>query len=391
MQPARHIRLFLFIFASMKNAIIFCAMLLAHLSVFGQVDSNSIVNVFQQGESGYSCFRIPSIVSCKSGALIAIAEGRKNNCSDTGNIDLVMKKSIDGGRSWSNVKVVWDDGDNVCGNPVPVVDVKSGKIVLVATWNYGTDKESDIIAGTSVKTRRVFVLSSDDEGQTWSTPKDITSQVKSPSWGWYATGPCHGIQLQKSHKGRIVVPANHTVFEDRSTHSHLIYSDDCGVTWHIGGIVKEAGGNESSVVELKNGNLMLNMRNYDKQHACMRAYAISSDGGKSLSEMSFLPELIEPICQGSTLNYLKHGRPSKNILFSNPSSTTNRKLMTIKLSKDNGRSWRYSYLVYPEHSAYSDMVNLPDGKVGLLFEYGKRNYIEAIGFVTVNVDDIMKE
>jgi sialidase-1 len=123
----------------------------------------------------------------------------------------------------------------------------------------------------------------------------------------------------------------------------------------------------------------------------MRAYAISSDGGKSLSEMSFLPELIEPICQGSTLNYLKHGRPSKNILFSNPSSTTNRKLMTIKLSKDNGRSWRYSYLVYPEHSAYSDMVNLPDGKVGLLFEYGKRNYIEAIGFVTVNVDDIMKE
>lgn len=166
-----------------------------------------------------------------------------------------------------------------------------------------------IIDKTSKDSRRVYVLYSDNDGKSWSTPKEITSSVKHPDWTWYATGPCHGIQLQgKKNKGRLVVAANHMVAGTKTYHSQLIYSDDKGETWKLGGIVNEHGGNESSVVELKNGYLMLNMRNYNREESKTRSYAISKDGGETVSQMSYLPELIEPICQGSTLNYMKRER-----------------------------------------------------------------------------------
>ena len=133
-----------------------------------------------------------------------IASKRKNSCSDTGNIDLVVKRSEDGGKTWSRIITVWDDGDNVCGNPSPIVDQETGRIILVSCWNLGEDHEKQIIDKTSKDSRRVYVLYSDNDGKSWSTPKEITSSVKHPDWTWYATGPCHGIQLQgKKNKGRL--------------------------------------------------------------------------------------------------------------------------------------------------------------------------------------------
>ncbi len=368
-----------------------CSILLMLLSISLQAQENPTTDVFQKGQDGYACFRIPAIVRSKAGTLLAFAEARRNSCSDTGNIDLVVKRSEDGGKTWCKAITVWDDGDNVCGNPAPIVDQETGRIILVTCWNLGEDHEKEIIDGKSKDSRRIYVLSSDNDGISWSAPKEINSSVKHPDWTWYATGPCHGIQLQsKKYKGRLVVSANHMVAGTKTYHSQLIYSDDKGETWKLGGIVSKHGGNESSVVELENGNLMLNMRNYNREESKSRSYVISEDGGETVSEMQYLPELIEPICQGSTLNYMKNGKISNNILFSNPASTDKREKMTIKLSENNGKTWPYAFPVYSGPSAYSDLVNLPDGNIGLLYEYGTDNAYEKIGFTRISFETLKK-
>ena len=135
---------------------------------------------------------------------------------------------------------------------------------------------------------------------------------------------------------------------------------------------------------------MLNMRNYNREESKTRSYAISKDGGETISKMHYLPELIEPICQGSTLNLMKDGKIGNNILFSNPASTESREKMTIKLSEDNGQTWPYAYLVYSGPSAYSDLVNLPDGNIGLLYEYGINNPYEKIGFTIIPFNKLKK-
>lgn len=375
----------------MKNLVVTCLFLLMQFSVCIHAQENTTTDIFQKGQDGYACFRIPAIVQSKAGTLLAFAEARKKSCSDTGNIDLVVKRSEDGGKTWSHAITIWDDDDNVCGNPAPIVDQATGRIILVTCWNLGEDHEKQIIDKTSKDSRRIFVLHSDNDGKSWSEPKEITSSVKRPDWTWYATGPCHGIQLQgKKHKGRLVVSANHMVAGTKTYHSQLIYSDDNGENWKLGGVVSKHGGNESSVVELKNGDLMLNMRNYNREESKTRSYAISKDGGTTISEMQYLPELIESICQGSTLNYMKKGKISNNILFSNPASIDKREKMTVKLSEDNGKTWPHAYEVYAGPSAYSDLVNLPNGKVGLLYEYGVGNPYEKIGFTILSFEQLKK-
>ena len=154
------------------------------------------VALFKAGDSEYACFRIPAIVKTEQGTLLAFAEARKQDCSDTGDIDLVLRRSEDGGKTWGPMRVVWDSGNHVSGNPAPVVDRETGTVWLLATWNLGTDQESRIIDQTSKDTRRIFVRHSTDDGQSWSEAREITSSVKLPSWTWYATGPVHGIQLK---------------------------------------------------------------------------------------------------------------------------------------------------------------------------------------------------
>src|SRR5690554_5034052 len=147
------------------------------------------IDLFVQGTGGYHTYRIPSIIVTGEGSVLAFAEGRKESSSDTGDIDLLMRRSTDGGKTWGEQVVIWDDASNVCGNPTPVLDEETGTIWLLMTWNRGDDAEGDIIKKTSNDTRRVFVSSSIDDGKTWSIPNDITETTKNPAWGWYATGP----------------------------------------------------------------------------------------------------------------------------------------------------------------------------------------------------------
>lgn len=332
--------------------------------------------IFKSGIEGYHCFRIPAMVKTKDNTLLAFAEARKGNCNDEENIDLVVKRSTDGGETWSNMITVWDEGENTAGNPAPVVDRETGKIHLLMTWNLGEDDIGEINRGTSEDTRRVFYTWSDDDGQSWKEPEEITSSVKEPHWGWYATGPVHGIQIRQGEdKGRLVIPCDYIeVGPDRQGYSHVIYSDDNGETWELGGVAPQAGGNESTVAELSDGRLMLNMRSNDP----VRQVSISDDGGETWGEVELDDELKEPTCQGSLLSCEVDG--SHALLFSNPASSAERIKMTVKRSTDNGATWSESYLVYKGPSAYSDIVMVNKDEIGILYEAGTENPYGGIVF-----------
>ena len=130
--------------------------------------------VYRAGDSGYDTFRIPALIQAGNGDLLAFAEGRVDGRGDAGNIDLVLRRSSDGGTTWSDLTTIWNDGGNTCGNPCPVLDAETGVLHLLATRNLGHDHESEIIAGTSEGTRTVWVLTSRDHGSTWSSPRNIT-------------------------------------------------------------------------------------------------------------------------------------------------------------------------------------------------------------------------
>src|SRR5690242_2932452 len=205
-----------------------CFLAVATTNVAQSQDLNFI---YRKGEDGYSCFRIPAMVTTIKGTVLAFAEGRKNNCADAGDIDLVVKRSFDGGNTWGPLEVVWNDSTNTCGNPAPVVDRSNGNIILLSTWNLGTDHEKAITGGTSKDTRRVYVLSSSDDGKTWKKPVEITKEVKQPGWTWYATGPGAGTQVTKGkYKGRLVIACDHVTADTKTSYSHAIYSDDHGKT-----------------------------------------------------------------------------------------------------------------------------------------------------------------
>ena len=209
------------------NRIIICILVCIFLSVSLLLKASEPVALFKPGDGGYACFRIPAIVKTGKGILLAFAEARKKGCSDAGDIDLVLRRSTDGGKTWGPLLLIRDDGSNVAGNPAPVVDLETGTVWLLSTWNLGTDRESQIIDLTSKDTRRVFVMNSRDEGITWSNPTEITTDVKNPGWTWYATGPVHGIQLRsKAYNGRLVIPCDHIEAVTNKYFSHVIYSDD---------------------------------------------------------------------------------------------------------------------------------------------------------------------
>jgi sialidase-1 len=335
--------------------------------------------VFESGQNGYHTYRIPVLIRATNETLLTFCEGRKDSASDTGRIDLLLKRSSDGGATWSAQQVVWSDGTNVCGNPAPVVDQTTGTIWLLMGWNVVADTEKMIMDGRSHDTRRVFVTSSRDNGISWSTPQDITGSVKKPHWRWYATGPANGIQLTHApHQGRLVIPANHSDHSDPSRHpyrSHVILSDDGGATWRLGG-VEEDRTNESTVVELPDGTLLQNMRSYHGENR--RAVARSTNGGETWSKVTLDGTLIDPVCEASLI------RIGNRLVFANPASTK-RERMTVRMSDDDGLSWKTVVVLHEGPSAYSSLVELSRAKVGCLFEGGKSSPYEKIFFAQVEL------
>jgi len=325
------------------------------------------IDVFVSGENGYHTYRIPSVITTGEDSLLAICEGRKTSRDDHGNIDLLMKRSTDGGRTWSEQQVIYEEGGEAevtIGNPCPVFDQGAGTIVLPFCRN----------------NRDVFVTKSTDEGRTWSTPVNITDQVKKPDWTWYATGPGIGIQMQRGrHQGRLVIPCDHReeVDGEMVKMSHTFYSDDGGETWELGDSVA-LHTDECQVAELEDGRLMVNMRNYWERDGGQpelgnkRVVSFSEDGGETWSDLLFDETLIEPVCQASLIRYQPPRETEESwLLFSNPADKERRIQMTARLSYDGGRTWPVERTIFEGGSAYSCLTELPGGAVGCLYEKGE--------------------
>lgn len=342
------------------------------------------VDVFTSGQDGYHTYRIPAVIPAANGDLLAFCEGRKNAGSDSGDIDLLQKRSTDGGRTWSAPQLVWDDGANTCGNPCPVLDETTGTLWLLLTHNLGTDRERDIAARTAQGTRTVWVTHSTDHGATWAKPTEITSTTKDPSWTWYATGPGVGIQIKSGpHQGRLVIPCDHNYDDENEkkhlSGSHTIYSDDHGKSWQLGGVIRPKV-NECQLAELFDGRgtLLMNMRSNHGRN--LRAHATSRDGGATWTAPVDAPDLIEPVCQASLLRH----DAAKLLLFSNPAAKT-RTNLTLRASGDDGKSWRELTVLHAGPAAYSSLVALGANEAGCLYERGEKRPYEKITFARVTL------
>lgn len=329
--------------------------------------------LFRAGEGGYAGYRIPALVVTKSGSLLAFCEARKNSISDTGDIDTVLRRSTDGGRTWSPMQIVADAGPDVCGNPSPVVDRDSGAILLPLTQNKGDGPEDMILKGEAPP-RTVWLTKSTDDGLTWSPLTEISATTRRPDWRWYATGPGHGIQLES---GRIVIPCDHATGTKKDDwHSHVIYSDDAGASWQIGGVV-DGRTNECIAVELDDGRIYLNMRNYRDTH--LRAVSTSADGGLTWTPPADDPALIEPVCQASAI------RCNDAVLFSNPAHRR-RENLTVKASYDQCQTWPVAKTLHPGPAAYSDLAVLPGNTIACLYEAGEKTPYDTIALALFNLE-----
>jgi len=353
--------------------------------LFGFAEAPQII--YESGKEGYHTYRIPALIRVFNNDLLAFCEGRKKARSDTGDIDLLLKRSSDQGKTWSKQVVIWDDGKNVCGNPCPVLDQETGEIFLLLTWNLGEDHESHIVQGTSKDTRRVFVCSSKDHGKTWSKPKEITRDVKKKDWTWYATGPGIGIQLRLGpHKGRLIIPCDHKCKKDKTAyHSHVIFSENHGKTWRLGGVSRN-GANECQIIERKDGSLLLNMRRARTVKEPYRLLADSHDGGKTWSKNYINQILIDPRCQGSMIRKgLSDSDVSPGLIFSNVGNRSSRKGLIIRISENDGLTWEKSNLIFPGPAAYSCLASLPGNRVACLFEGGLKSPYEFIYFAAFDM------
>lgn len=324
------------------------------------------IKLFTSGVGGYHTYRIPALIVAADGTILAFCEGRRNSARDDDDIDIMLRRSFDNGTTWKDMQVVFADGEDTIGNPCPVVDKDTDTIWLPFCRN----------------NNRVYVTKSTDNGATWSTPVEITEDVKPSSWSWYATGPGHGIQLKS---GRLLIPCDHRdkEAEGEPTRSHVIYSDDHGYTWKLGGVLDDKT-NECEAVQTTDHRVYLNMRNYRGNNR--RAYAWSEDEGITWSEIKEDESLIEPVCQASVVRFTDEESYEKNrVLFSNPASTKREK-MTVRVSCDECQNWAVSKVLHSGPSGYSNLAIAPDMTICCLYEKGETDYRETITLAQFNIE-----
>jgi len=373
--------------ASLRRGIAAAVLLpsLASLPARGEQPRLEVTEVFVGGTDDINTYRIPSLICTRDGTVLAFCEGRKNSYRDGSPTHLVLKRSLGNAGPWIPRKpegpafsrsreqnMTWQPiqiliastAGEAYMNPVPVIDRSSGSIHLLVNRHRNYDP--------SGSDAQVFLLTSSDEGATWTRPVDLTPATEAKE-----LGPGIGIQMKS---GRLVVP----------TYDGVIYSEDHGRTWKAGG--KAPGPvDESQVVELADGSLMRNARSSPQ-----RMIMISPDGGTTWGEARRDPALTDSElwggCQASLVRYSRagDGHTRNRLLFANPADLKYRQNLTVRMSYDEGQTWPLAKAITPGGAAYSSLTVFPDGSVGLIFETGNiygdpTEYYAQLAFARFNL------
>lgn len=383
----------------MRKNSLFAILLISNMAIYAQTPFSVI---YTSGQEGHKIYRIPAIIQNGQGGLLAFAEGRVQGSNDFGDINIVLKRSADEGKTWSALTTLVDFHELQAGNPTPILDstdprFPKGRIFLF--YNTGNNHENEIREGKGL--REVWYITSTDGGLTWTKPVNITFQVHRPNqpkwnaaytfkedWRHYANGPGHGMQFtQGPYVGRILIAANHSEGprgeRGADYRAHTFYSDDHGATFQLGASISIPGSNESSATEISGGRLIMNVRN-QRGDIRQRIIGLSDDGSATWKETYFDAQLPDPICQGSILTIAQKKGPF-TLAFSNAADTKNRDNLTIRISKDDGRTWPISIPIDngaasgespKDFTAYSDLVLLDSKHIGIVYE--RKDYSQIV-------------
>ena len=341
--------------------------------------------VFRAGVGGYHAYRIPTILSTSNGALLAFAEARRDSRGDPGqgDIDLVMSRSTDQGKTWSAMQVIDDPGEKwAASNPTPLLDRTNQRVwIFFNRWEPGFGEEKSQPGTTN---NQMWARSSDDNGLTWSSPRDLTRVSRDyDNWGGMFLGPGGAIQMKS---GRLLLPAamKADAFSVQATvgsftgslglmRAYVIYSDDHGQSWKRGTLVP-ALTNENQLVELADGKLLMDARQNNGDH---RWFITSTDGGQTWLRPR-IGIAVTPVATGIE-------RFGKTLLWSGP-ALANRQKLVIRVSEDEGQTWNRERVVYGGFAAYSDIEILADSTIGILWEQGSTEGYQSITFTRLNRD-----
>lgn len=358
-----------------STGILACVFLTMSCALFAQEPQAPEKQVLFEGRTlGYAGFRIPALVMTGKGTLLAFCAARKG-LGDWDEINIMMRRSTDGGRTWEPAHVIAERGSMTVDNPTPIVDRVTGAIHFLFQVNYS----------------QLLYMRSDDDGRTFSAPIDITEVVHGYRRGWasdstkqrygwavVAPGPGHAIQLSN---GRLLATIwMSSQYVHRPSAIATVYSDDHGKTWQRGEVIANDLRNPSEhvAVELADGSVMLNIRSEGDEH--LRAVAVSKDGATGWSKPALQSELYEPVCMASLIRLSRQPERKNRLVFSNPDSRgvagatdskhsmRSRDNLTLRLSYDEGRTWPISKLLQSGGSGYSDLAAGPDGAIYALYE-----------------------
>ena len=332
------------------------------------------VDVFTSGQDGYHTYRIPAVETTPDGSLLVFTEARKYNRHDPGthgnDIDLVYKRSTDGGKTWSEMMVLDDPGERWAScNPVTLLDRATKRVWLFHNRTRPDRSSSSARVGTDDS--QAWVRYSQDNGLTWSEPMDLTAIARDVEhWGSSFFGPGGAIQ---NAKGRLIVPVSQTTGkgdgDDRSTPTawtaFAIYSDDHGKTWTRGQLASPTT-SENQLVELADGSLLMDAR---QDEGPTRWILLSRDGGESWSPPG-TGQVVPPIASAIERYSLASAGDDRNrILWTGPKGP-GRQTLVLRLSYDEGETFTNERIISEEKAAYSDLTLLSDRSIGVIWERG---------------------
>lgn len=376
----------------MKKFMKILSLLVLSLLSFSLTARPEYSTVFANGSDGYEVFRIPSIVSLPDGRILAIAEGRSSHRGDCSENDIVLKYSDDKGRTWSPLILLAESGNASLNNPTSIFIPEKGRImVLFQEYPFETNEMLTQSGFEGDNITRTYIIYSDDRGLTWSPKRDITKEIKLKEATGYATGPGACLQvIAGKDKGRIIVPINVTG-AGNDWFNYLAASDDFGESFFILPGRSAYGTNESQIVQISDNVFLINARSHrffgneekapadwnpwadDRMPHCRAFIKVTIDGRKTVWHQTVIrKDLPDPICQGSIIRYSGLNNNEESIiLMSNAASSDSRSNGTVRVSCNEGETWKYSKRIYGKPDTefqYSVLARLDDGSIACIFE-----------------------